>query len=268
LVRPADAIDHAAEAAEHDKDETTGKAAEHDKDEKAGTAAEHDKDEKVAKAPVHEKDEKAGKAAEHDMDETAGKAAEHDKEAMAGKVAFVGRVSDPQTGNLPVRIVVENPEGELTIGESIRVAIVVEEQKSALQVPTAAILDLGEGPVLSVVRDGKTVILHPEVGPSHKGWTAVSGTDLKEGEPVIVEGGYNLPAETPVLLAGAGEKEGAEAHGDGEKAATKAHEPDEKAAGKAHDADEKAAPKPHEPSEKAAPKPHERGEKAAAEANR
>ena len=27
---------------------------------------------------------------------------------------------------------------------------------------------------------------------------AVSGTDLKEGEPVIVEGGYNLPEGTPV----------------------------------------------------------------------
>ena len=32
---------------------------------------------------------------------------------------------------------------------------------------------------------------------------AVAGTDLKEGEPVIVEGGYNLPEGTPVKLAGA-----------------------------------------------------------------
>jgi hypothetical protein len=71
-----------------------------------------------------------------------------------------------------------------------------------LQVPAAAILDLGEGPVLPVVREGKAVALHPEVGASHDGWVAVSGTDLKAGEPVIVEGGYNLPDETPVKLAG------------------------------------------------------------------
>ena len=77
----------------------------------------------------------------------------------------------------------------------------VDEHKAVLQVPVAAILDLGEGPVLSVVRDGKSVVLHPEVGTSHEGWVGVSGVDLKEGEPVIVEGGYNLPAETPVRVS-------------------------------------------------------------------
>jgi RND family efflux transporter MFP subunit len=120
---------------------------------------------------------------------------------MQGKVAFVGRVADAQTGNLPVRVLVDNPEARLTIGQSVRVSIVVEEHKAALQVPAAAILDLGEGPVLSVVRDGKSVVLHPELGSSQGGWTQVSGTDLKQGEPVVIEGGYNLPTDTPVRLA-------------------------------------------------------------------
>ncbi len=121
---------------------------------------------------------------------------------MTGKVAFVGRVADPQTGNLPIRVLVDNPNGLLTIGQSIRVSISVSENKGVLQVPAAAILDLGEGPVLSVVRDGKSVVLHPEVGTSLDGWAGISGTDLKEGEPVIVEGGYNLPEGTPVKIGG------------------------------------------------------------------
>ena len=125
------------------------------------------------------------------------------KDGMTGKVAFVGRVADPQTGNLPIRVLVDNPLRRLTIGESIRVEIVVEEHQAVLQVPAVAVLDLGEGPVLSVVRDGKSVVLHPEVGTSHEGWVGVSGTDLKEGEPVIVEGGYNLPEQTPVNLSSA-----------------------------------------------------------------
>ena len=75
-------------------------------------------------------------------------------------------------------------------------SITVDERKGALQVPAVAVLDLGEGPVLNVVRDGKSVVLHPEVGTPHGGWWPVSGTDLKEGEPVIVEGGYNLPEGT------------------------------------------------------------------------
>ena len=64
-----------------------------------------------------------------------------------------------------------------------------------LQVPSSAILDLGEGPMLTVVRDGKTAVLHPEVGDAAEGWVAVAGTDLKEGEPVVVEGAITSPKE-------------------------------------------------------------------------
>ena len=120
-----------------------------------------------------------------------------------GKVDFVGRMADPQTGNLPVRVLVENPKGSLTVGQSVGLTITVAEQKGVLEVPSASIIDLGEGPVLTVVRDGKTALLHPEVGSSHGGWVAITGTDLKEGEPVVVEGGYNLPEGTPVEAASA-----------------------------------------------------------------
>ncbi|MFI5453857.1 MAG: efflux RND transporter periplasmic adaptor subunit [Isosphaerales bacterium] len=123
------------------------------------------------------------------------------EKGMAGKVAFVGRVADPQTGRLPIHVLVDNPQGRLTIGQSVEVSIIVEERKAVLQVPAAAVLDLGEGPVLSIVRDGKSVVLHPEVRTSHQGRMEISGTDLKEGEPVIVEGGYNLPEKTPVKLS-------------------------------------------------------------------
>ncbi len=150
------------------------------------------------------------------------------EEEMTGKVAFVGRVTDPQTGNLPIHVLVDNPQGRLIIGQSIRVSVVVEEHKAALQVPTVAILDLGEGPVLSVVRDGKSVVLHPELGAAQGGWTEVAGTDLKPGEPVIVEGGYNLPEKTAVKLsdAEAEPKEPAEAAAK-ERAEAAAKEPGE-----------------------------------------
>jgi len=120
---------------------------------------------------------------------------------LEGKVDFVGRLADVQTGNLPVLILVENPAGRLTLGQTLGVTITVDEHTGVLEVPAAAILDLGEGPVSSVVRDGKTVALHPEVGTAQGGWVAVSKTDLKEGEPVIVEGGYNLPEGTAVKPA-------------------------------------------------------------------
>lgn len=117
-----------------------------------------------------------------------------------GKVEFVGRIADAQTGNLPVQILVDNPDGRLTLGQTMGVTITVDEHSGVLEVPSQAILDLGEGPILSVVRDGKAVVLHPEAGTPYDGWVAVTGTDLKEGEPVIVEGGYNLPEGTAVKL--------------------------------------------------------------------
>jgi RND family efflux transporter MFP subunit len=136
------------------------------------------------------------------------------EQGLAGTVAFVGRVADAQTGNLPIHVLVDNPQGRLTIGESVRVSIIVDERKAVLQVPAVAVLDLGEGPVLSVVRDGKTAVLHPEAKTSHQGWMEVSGTDLKEGEPVIVDGGYNLPEKTPVKIAEAKTEEKGEAKED------------------------------------------------------
>ena len=93
----------------------------------------------------------------------------------------------------------------MTIGQSLRVSIIVDERKGVLQVPADAILDMGEGPILTYVRDGKTVVLHPQPKTPHGGSIEVAGTDLKEGEPVIVDGGYNLPEGT--LVKPAGEKE-------------------------------------------------------------
>jgi len=44
-------------------------------------------------------------------------------------------------------------------------------------------------PQLSVIRDGKTVVLHPTLGMKNKNRVEINGTDLKPGEAVIVEGG-------------------------------------------------------------------------------
>jgi RND family efflux transporter MFP subunit len=121
---------------------------------------------------------------------------------LSAEVVFVGRVADVQTGNLPVRCLVENSDGQLAIGQTVGLAITVHAGAEVLSVPAAAIFDLGEGPVLCVVRDGKAMQLHPQLGISEDGWVAVSDTDLDAGEQVIVEGGYNLEDETPVKVEG------------------------------------------------------------------
>ena len=148
------------------------------------------------------------KGATKDEEKPEAEAPKPKDEAMAGKVAFVGRVADPQTGNLPVRVLVDNPGGALALGQTVALTITVEETPNVLMVPAEAIFDEGEGPILNVIRGGKAAPLHPrEVGTAHEGWVAVTGTDLKEGEPVIVEGGYHLPEGTPVKVEAAKEKD-------------------------------------------------------------
>ncbi len=113
-------------------------------------------------------------------------------------VAFVGRVADSQTGNLPVRILIDNADGRLHLGQSMAVSIIVHEKPDVLTIPVAALFDVGLGPMFNVVREGKSVRARPILGLRDKHWVEVISEldlsdDLKDGELIIVEGGYNLP---------------------------------------------------------------------------
>ncbi|HTU26120.1 MAG TPA: efflux RND transporter periplasmic adaptor subunit [Pirellulales bacterium] len=140
-----------------------------------------------------------------EADEDGPKAEAHAEEeshtgAVTGKVASIGRIVDPQTGNLPIRVLVDNADGRIAVGQTLPVTIVVHEHVDELVVPSTALVDLGEGPLVLVVREGKVVQLHPTAVATHGPWTIVSGTDLAPGEPVVIEGGFNLPEGTPVRI--------------------------------------------------------------------
>lgn len=168
-------------------------------------------------------------------------------EELEGEVEFVGRIADAQTGNLPIHVLISNPNQVLSLGEMVTVEVIVEEKPNQLLVPSVAISDQGEGPVLSIIREGKSVLLHPQLGSTHDGWTAVSGVELKPGELVITEGGYNLPEGTEVEI----EKE--EDHDE------KGGKKESDAKGEEHEKEEKAEAgkdeKPKEKGEAPAPKP-------------
>ncbi len=126
-----------------------------------------------------------------------------DEPTIGALVVFVGQVADAQTGNLSLRCLMDNRDARLAVGQTVNLSITVDEGVKVLSVPVQAIFDLGEGPIVCVVREGKAVQLHPRLGVSHDGWVAVTDTDLADGERVIVEGGYNLDDNTPVRVEGA-----------------------------------------------------------------
>ena len=118
-----------------------------------------------------------------------------------GQVAFVGSVADPQTGNFPARILVDNPDGRLRVGQVVKALIKLRTEQAALAVPQAAIFDEGEGPLLAVVRDGKIKQLHPELGTSEGGMVVVLKTDLHEGDMVVTDGAYHVKDGTDATIA-------------------------------------------------------------------
>jgi multidrug efflux system membrane fusion protein len=98
-------------------------------------------------------------------------------ETIRGQVVFVGRVVDPQTGNLPVRIRVENVSGRLVSGQSVHVAITVDQRPGALAIPAEAVQDMGEEQVFSVVRGGKSVLMHAQLGIQDRNWSQVQASE-------------------------------------------------------------------------------------------
>ena len=100
---------------------------------------------------------------------------------LEGKVDFVGRLADAQTGNLPGLILVENPDGRLTLGQTMGVTITVDEHSGVLEVPSAAILDQGEGPVLTRRPGGQDGGAPPRAGNALKraGWPSRKPTSKK-----------------------------------------------------------------------------------------
>jgi HlyD family secretion protein len=122
---------------------------------------------------------------------------------MTGKVAFIGRVADMQTGNFPVRVLIENAAARLRVGQVVKTIVTLRNEEPAIAVPEAALFDQGEGPLLAVVRDEKLKLLHPELGTAEGGFVVVTKTDLREGEMVAVEGAYNVPDGTSATVEAA-----------------------------------------------------------------
>jgi RND family efflux transporter MFP subunit len=115
-----------------------------------------------------------------------------------GTVESIGEIIDTQTGNRPVRILVDNPPGGLAIGQTVEVSITVVRREKVLLIPAAALSDSGTQRVVNVVRDGKLAVLHPRSIIAYRNGVEIGGTDLREGEAVIVEGAFNLPEGTLV----------------------------------------------------------------------
>lgn len=115
---------------------------------------------------------------------------------------FIDAAVDRTTGTLPVRLLVDNPRGELLTGQFARVLVETDRLKDALLVPQRAVQEL-QGKTSVWVVDAETkaqprdVKMGARIGAE---WIVQEG--LKPGERVVIEGMQKLkPGATVTVKA-------------------------------------------------------------------
>jgi multidrug efflux pump subunit AcrA (membrane-fusion protein) len=98
---------------------------------------------------------------------------------------------DPVSRSMEVRVVLDNPNGDLKSGSFVKGELVFYE-KSALVVPSEAVLDVDNKKVVYVVKEDKTVEEREvKTGLRYKNYTEIL-SGVKQGEKVVYQGGEVL----------------------------------------------------------------------------
>jgi RND family efflux transporter MFP subunit len=111
-----------------------------------------------------------------------------------GVVVAVAPATNPQSGNVGVRVRLPNPSGRFKLGAPGEAAIALGQEASAVTVPVRALLPGGEdgGARVATLDEDKVHLVDVQVR-FEQGERAVLEGGLDGGESVVIEGGYSLP---------------------------------------------------------------------------
>lgn len=120
------------------------------------------------------------------------------------RLNFIEAAVDKNTGTLPVRLLIDNPRGELLTGQFARVLVDTDHIAAALLIPQRAVQELqGKTSVWVIDAGGKAqsrdVTMGARIGPD---WLVQQG--LEAGERVVIEGMQKLKPGTEVHVQRAG----------------------------------------------------------------
>ena len=109
---------------------------------------------------------------------------------LRGELRELSPAADPATRTYAARIRIDNPPPEVRLGMTARV-ILDSTADNKLLVPLSAVIDLGQGPLVRIVKDGKVVSRPVQVAHFREDGVALSG-GLEAGELVIISGAGKL----------------------------------------------------------------------------
>lgn len=121
---------------------------------------------------------------------------------LTGKVLKVGIKVDPITNALPIQIEVANPKVALKIGMTVKARIVLARHVEAIVIPQKCLISSAASPnrfVVNAIDKGVSIPLEVQPGVLDGEMREVK-SGLSEGQLVITNVGYELPAKTPVTV--------------------------------------------------------------------
>jgi RND family efflux transporter MFP subunit len=119
---------------------------------------------------------------------------------FSGRVIAISPAVDPATNTGLVRIGIANPQGVLRIGMFVSASLPIETHTGVLRVPPAAIYRDEEGRAHVYVVSGDTANSAPiELGIETNDFDELL-SGLKEGDTVVLSGGYGLPEQAKVSV--------------------------------------------------------------------
>jgi Cu(I)/Ag(I) efflux system membrane fusion protein len=122
-------------------------------------------------------------------------------ETYAGRVAALLPEVDPQTRTLPVRIVVDNPQFQLSPGMFASLEFVGQGGEPQLVVPSEALIMTGERTIVIVARkDGGFDVAEVTAGREVDGRTAIID-GLREGQSIVLSGQFLIDSEASLTSA-------------------------------------------------------------------
>lgn len=122
--------------------------------------------------------------------------------AFDARIGLITPRVDPATGTFPVKVEIDDPEGQLRPGMFARVSIVYESKANALKVPRSAFLENDGPPAVFVVVDGKAEQRQLELGLLNGSYVEVL-SGIAPTDQVVVVGQSGLKSGTAVKIVNA-----------------------------------------------------------------
>jgi len=120
---------------------------------------------------------------------------------FVGRIEAISPAVDPSTGVGLVRVRIPNPNGALRMGIFLSAEIPVDTHANALTVPAEAVYrDQSGQPRVFVVQQNSATAVRVKLGIETKDRVELADADVKEGQTIILTGGYGLPDQAQIQI--------------------------------------------------------------------